>query len=72
MSLTAPDDATIDALAKRTRTAHDVVREIYAEEAAAVHSEAKVKNFVSVIAGRRTKQRLLALQVVPHPREPHE
>jgi len=56
------DEATIAALAKQARIAHDIVKQIYDEEIAALDSNAKVKNFVGVIASRRVKRRLKALK----------
>lgn len=60
------DDATIAALAKQTRLPHDVVKQIYDEEIAALHSNAKIKRFVGVIVGRRVKRRLKALKSSQH------
>jgi len=59
-------DATIAALAKVTRSAPEVVKQIYDEEIAALHSNAKVKNFVGIVAGRRVKRRLMALKANDH------
>ena len=52
------DEATISALAKETRTAVEVVRDLYEDEITTLRVQASVKNFIGVIAGRRVKQRL--------------
>jgi Protein of unknown function (DUF3562) len=58
----SPDAVTIAALAQQTRSAHDVVKDLYDQEIAALYAEAKVRNFIGIIAGRRVKQRLKALR----------
>jgi len=55
------DDATVAALARQTRLGNEVVKRIYNEELAALHSRSRVKSFVRVIAGRRAKRRLMDL-----------
>ena len=54
-------DSTTAALAKETRTSPEVVRDLYRQEVAAVGAAANVRNFIGIIAGRRVKQRLMAL-----------
>jgi len=56
--LQRPDEASVAALAHKTRTPIDVVRHIYDEELAELDSKSTVKNFIEVIAGRRVKERL--------------
>ena len=55
-------DTTTAALAKETRTSPEVVRDLYQQEVAAVGAAARVRNFIGIIAGRRVKQRLMALK----------
>jgi len=57
------DQATIDALAKKTHAPVEVVRRLYNEELAELQSNSKVKAFIEVIAGRRVKERLLGLHL---------
>ena len=54
------DSTTVTALAKETHASPEVVKDLYRQEVAAVGAAAKVKNFISIIAGRRVKQRLMA------------
>ena len=54
-------DSTTASLAKETRTSPEVVRDLYRQEVAAVGAAANVRNFIGIIAGRRVKQRLMAL-----------
>jgi Protein of unknown function (DUF3562) len=56
------DEVTISTLARQTDTNRELVRHLYDEEIAALRERATVKNFISVIAGRRVKQRLRALR----------
>jgi hypothetical protein len=56
------DEATIATLAHQTNSNRDLVRDLYDEEIAALREKATVKNFISVIAGRRVKQRLRAMR----------
>jgi Protein of unknown function (DUF3562) len=53
------DEATVAALASRTRTSVEVVKHLYDEEIAELQSTSVVKNFIDVIARRRVKQRLM-------------
>ena len=55
-------DSTTAALAKETQTSPEIVKDLYHQEIAAVGAAARVKNFVGIIAGRRVKQRLMALK----------
>jgi Protein of unknown function (DUF3562) len=54
----ATHEAAIASLAKETQTPPHVVRRLYDEEMAALHANARVKNFVSVIAARRVRNHL--------------
>lgn len=56
----ASQEAAISSLATETQTPREVVRRLYDEEMAALQVNAKVGNFIGVIAGRRVKQRLMA------------
>jgi Protein of unknown function (DUF3562) len=60
------DEAAISALAKQTRTAVEVVRDLYEDEIATLMVQASVKNFIGVIAGRRVKQRLRERKRAPN------
>ncbi len=55
-------ESTVAALAQKTHTPRHVVKRLYDEEIAALRANAKVKNFIDVIAGRRVKHQLVALQ----------
>jgi hypothetical protein len=57
---TASDEAAIASLAKETQTPTQVVRRLYDQEMAALHGNARVKNFIGVIAARRVKKHLNA------------
>lgn len=52
------DEATISALARETSTSSDVVRTLYDDEVAALSREAKVTQFLGVVASRLVRQRL--------------
>jgi hypothetical protein len=52
------DHAAVHAIADETATSLDVVKTLYEEEVAALSAQAKVKQFVGVIATRRVKQQL--------------
>jgi Protein of unknown function (DUF3562) len=52
-------EATVAALARRTRTSVEVVKHLYDAEIAELQSTSVVKNFIDVIARRRVKQRLM-------------
>lgn len=54
----AAHEATLASLAKETETPTHVVRRLYDEEMAALDANARVKNFISVIAARRVKNHL--------------
>jgi Protein of unknown function (DUF3562) len=47
------DEATVAALAKRTRTPIEVVKHLYDQEIAELQSKSVAKNFIDVIARRR-------------------
>lgn len=47
-----------DAIARETQTPVEVVRVIYEEEVASLSHDAKITQFVGVIASRRVKMRL--------------
>jgi hypothetical protein len=53
-------EATVASLAQQTQTPTRVVRRLYNQEMAALQSNARVKNFISVIAARRVKDHLNA------------
>jgi len=55
------DAAAIAALAEETRTDEAVVQSLYEEERAALEARSSVKDFIGVIAARRVRQRLTAL-----------
>ena len=61
------DQATIAALAEETQTDQAVVHSLYQEELAVLEEQASVKNFISVIAARRVRERLTASQQPTHP-----
>jgi len=52
--------ATVAALAQKTRTSIKVVTHLYDEEIAELQAKSTVKNFIGVIASRRVRQRLMA------------
>jgi Protein of unknown function (DUF3562) len=54
-------DATIDAIARETAVPADFVKALYEEESARLNAQARLKQFVSVIAIKRVKQRLRKL-----------
>ena len=54
-------DATIDAIARETAAPADLVKTLYEEESARLNAQARLKQFVSVIAIKRVKQRLRKL-----------
>ena len=56
----ATDEVTVASLAQQTQTPTHVVKRLYAQEIAALQSNARVKNFISVIAARRVKNQLKA------------
>jgi Protein of unknown function (DUF3562) len=62
LSSARPDAAAVAALARQTRSSHELVKDLYDQEIAALHAQAKVKNFIGIIASRRVKQRLRAQQ----------
>jgi len=54
--------ATVDAIARETSTSVDVVKALYEDEVASLAAQAKVKQFVGVIATKRVKQHLRQLR----------
>jgi hypothetical protein len=56
------DSTAVATLAKETRASPEVVKDLYPQEVAAVGAAAKVRNFIGITAGRRVKQRLMALK----------
>ncbi len=58
--IASADQATIAALAEETHTERTLVQDLYDEELAALEAHSSVKNFISVIAARRVKERLTA------------
>jgi len=54
------DEATIAALAHETDTDQSLVKCLYNEEIALLRAQARVSNFIGIIAARRVKQRLSA------------
>ena len=57
-------EALVATIARETATSTDVVQALYDEEVAALSAEAKVRQFIGVIATKRVKQQLRAL--TPH------
>jgi hypothetical protein len=53
-------DSSVDAIAKETETSADVVRALFEEQVAELAKEAKVKQFVNVIASKRVKEQIRA------------
>ena len=51
-------ERAINALAKETETSVDLVRTLYLEEVSALNEQAKVTQYVGVIATRIVRQRL--------------
>jgi hypothetical protein len=56
------ESTAVAALAKETSTSPEIVRDLYHQEVATLGASAKVRNFIGIIAGRRVKQRLIALR----------
>ena len=48
-------------MAKQTQTPLHIVKRLYEQEMAALEANSRVKNFLSIFAGRRVKERLNAL-----------
>jgi Protein of unknown function (DUF3562) len=61
------DAATIAALAAQTQIDESVVRSLYEEEFAVLAADSSVKNFISLIAARRVRERLRASRHRPQP-----
>ena len=55
------DDATVDAIARETAAPADIVKALYEEETTRLDAQARLKQFVPVIAINRVKQRLRKL-----------
>ena len=54
-------ESSIAAIAKETATSVEIVKALYEEEVTALDAQAKVKQFVGVIATKRVKQQLREL-----------
>jgi|HubBroStandDraft_6_1064221.scaffolds.fasta_scaffold34723_4 hypothetical protein len=54
-------DKTLRALARDTNTPIEAISDLYEEEVAKLTSTSRVKRFISIIASRRVRQRLLQL-----------
>jgi hypothetical protein len=65
--LSPKDQATIATLAQETDTDQAVVKDLYHEELAILHTQASVKNFIRVIAARRVRQRIAVARAHGHP-----
>ena len=65
------DAATIAALAQQTQTEESVVQCLYDEEFAALAADSSVKNFISLIAARRVRERLRSHRTHPASRAAH-
>ena len=59
---TRSSDANVVALAEETDTSTDVVQALYEQEIAALIEQARITQFVSVIATRLVRQRLRDLR----------
>jgi len=57
----ASHEATVASLATQTQTPAHIVKRLYEQELAALEANATVMTFVSIIAGRRVKNRLMTL-----------
>jgi Protein of unknown function (DUF3562) len=55
------DDTTVDAIARETAAPADIVKALYEEEIVSLNAQARLKQFVPVIAINRVKQRLRKL-----------
>ena len=55
------DEAAVAALARESSTSFDRVKALYEEEVATLVAQAKVKQFIGVLATRRVKQQLQQL-----------
>jgi hypothetical protein len=55
------DDTTVDAIARETAAPADIVKALYQEETVRLNAKARLKQFVTVIAIKRVKQRLRQL-----------
>jgi Protein of unknown function (DUF3562) len=63
------DQAAIAALAEEADTDESVVKCLYAEEIAILQAQARVRNFIGVIAARRVRQRLATARKAGRPVE---
>lgn len=52
------DITTTEAIAKETETAVELVREIYRQELSVLASDAKITQYLGVLAGRRVRMLL--------------
>lgn len=55
----ASEEGTVSTLAARARVPREFVQRLYDEEVAELESTSTVKNFISLIAGKRVRRRLL-------------
>ena len=55
------DSAAIDTIARQTSTSIDLVTTLYEDEVATLTAQAKIRQFVGVIASRRVKLHLREL-----------
>jgi hypothetical protein len=55
------DDATVDAIAREAAAPADIVKSLYEEEIARLDAQARLKQFVPVIAIKRVRERLRKL-----------
>ena len=58
----ADESGSLETLAAETDTSLNLVNQIYTEELQALEKDAKVRNFMKVIAMRRTRQILQSLE----------
>jgi hypothetical protein len=58
VTLARPEARDIEAIANETHCSVALVRRIYQEELASLAKQARITNFLPVIASRRTRQRL--------------
>jgi predicted HTH domain antitoxin len=55
------DEAAVTAIARETDASIDVVTQLYSSEIASLNETARIRQFVSVIAIKRVKQKLRAV-----------
>jgi len=59
------------ALAEKTHTPVALVKTLYDREVAALEAQARIKNFIAVLASKRVKRDLRALEASGHQAAPH-